>query len=81
MTYEQGKGYRDGWEDRHFGKPNAAPMGWGSATTDDAVYWDEYKVGYADASKKIVQEARRTIADMKNELDNRFLTESNERLL
>lgn len=81
MSYEPGKGYRDGWEDRHFGKPNMAPMGWGNATTDDSVYWDEYKQGYADASKRIVEDARRTISDMKADLNKRFLTESNERLL
>ena len=74
VIYSPGKGYRDGWDDRHNGKPNASPMGWGSATTDKAVYWEEYRIGYADASRKILEDAKRSIDEMRKDI-SQYLTE------
>lgn len=75
MTYEPGRGYTVGWHDRHYGKPNISPTDWGNATSDDKVYWEEYRQGYADASKKIIDEAKKVIREMGRDINKRFLTE------
>ncbi len=72
--YTPGKGYKDGWNDRHEGKPKACPTQWGNATTDNGVYWDEYRIGYADASRKILENAKRSIEEMKQDI-SQYLTE------
>jgi hypothetical protein len=74
VTYSPGQGYKDGWNDRQAGKPTAAPMGWGSATTDTSVYWEEYRIGYADASHRILDDAKRSIREMKKEI-SQYLAE------
>ena len=58
MSYTPGKGYRDGYNDRHGGLQSRCPFG--SGTTDDP-YWTEYKQGYAEADRKIMQEARKSV--------------------
>jgi hypothetical protein len=67
MSYTPGQGYRDGYDDRHNGVKSRCPFGCG--TTDDP-YWTEYKEGYADADRKIMEDARRSINENK-----KFLTE------
>jgi hypothetical protein len=74
VIYSPGQGYKDGWNDRHAGKANAAPMGWGSATTDKSVYWEEYRIGYAEASRRILDDAKRSIEEMKRDI-SQYLTE------
>lgn len=74
VIYFPGQGYKDGWSDRQAGKPNASPMGWGSATSDKTVYWEEYRIGYAEASRKILEDAKRSIEEMKKDI-SQYLTE------
>lgn len=74
VIYFPGQGYKDGWNDRQAGKPNASPVGWGSATSDKTVYWEEYRIGYAEASRKILEDAKRSIEEMKKDI-SQYLTE------
>lgn len=60
MNYAPGKGYRDGYSDRQQGKPNLSLI----ETTlleNNNPYWNEYKLGYADADRKIIDEARSSV--------------------
>jgi hypothetical protein len=68
MSYTPGKGYRDGYNDRLGGQKSRCPFG--SGTTDDP-YWREYKEGYADADRKVMEDARSSINDK-----TRFLRET-----
>jgi len=61
--YEAGQGYRDGWNDRHEGEANRCPIN-GCATSDD-LYWNEYRIGYSEACKQVLEDARKTIGEMK----------------
>lgn len=74
VIYFPGQGYKDGWNDRQAGKPNASPVGWGSATSDKTVYWEEYRIGYAEASRKILEDAKKSIEEMKRDI-SQYLTE------
>lgn len=62
MTYSAGQGYRDGFNDRQDGKPSRNP--YGSGTTNDP-YWSEYKTGYFESDREIMEIARRTMKEEK----------------
>ena len=68
MAYTPGQGYKDGYHDRHSGTKSRCP--YGSGTTDDP-YWREYKEGYADADRRIMDDARNSITENK-----KFLSET-----
>ena len=67
-AYIKGQGYRDGYNDRMVGNPNRAPRGHSFATMDNKVYWEEYDHGYADASNRIITDARRDIQEMEKDI-------------
>ena len=67
MSYTAGQGYRDGYNDRQSGSRSRCPFR--SGTTDDP-YWREYKAGYADADREILEDARRGVKEK-----NQFLSE------
>jgi hypothetical protein len=58
--YIPGKGYRDGYQDRQQGKPNLSIIET-SILENQSQYWEEYKLGYSEASKRIIEDARSTI--------------------
>lgn len=76
-SYTPGKGYKDGWNDRYAGKPKTYPMEWDTAKTDHDIYCDEYRIGYADASRKILEDAKRSIEEMKQGI-SQYLTEDSD---
>ncbi len=63
-NYTAGQGYKEGYQDRMIGKPNRYVI-----RMEDTPYWEEYNVGYSEASRKILEDAR-------SKIDNRdFLVE------
>jgi hypothetical protein len=56
-NYTPGQGYRDGYMDRQQGKPNLSLLEVGLLENNNP-YWDEYKLGYSEASRKIIEDAR-----------------------
>ena len=62
MTYSAGQGYKDGHGDRTDGRSSRNP--YGSGTSDDP-YWREYKTGYFEADREIMENARRTVKEEK----------------
>jgi len=65
--YVPGKGYHDGYKDREQGKPNLGILE-SSILENHNMYWEEYKMGYAEANRKIIEEAR-------SNLDRKFLVD------
>lgn len=65
--YTPERGYKDGWHDRQNGKPSRSPTGFAGTAS---AYWNEYKIGYDDACKQIIADARRSIQE-----DKQFLAE------
>lgn len=66
--YKQGVGYTHGYEARMEGKemPSVNEIG---------LYWDEYRAGWFDAHRVIIENARRDYNDHKS----RMLDENSER--
>ena len=66
--YVQGQGYSHGYEARMEGKemPDVNEIG---------LYWDEYRAGWFDAHRVIIENARRDYNDHKS----RMLDENSER--
>lgn len=66
--YVQGQGYTHGYEARMEGKemPSVNEIG---------LYWDEYRAGWFDAHRVIIENARRDYNDHKS----RMLDENSER--
>jgi len=60
MNYTPGKGYRDGFSDRQQGKPNLSLIEFGVLENRNP-YWDEYKLGYSEADRKIIEDARSSV--------------------
>ena len=60
--YSQGQGYSHGYEARMEGKemPEANKIG---------LYWDEYRAGWFDAHRIIIENARRDYDEFKTKLD------------
>lgn len=63
-NYSPGKGYRDGYADRQQGKPNLSILEVGVLENNNP-YWDEYKLGYGDATTKIIEDARSGLNEKK----------------
>ena len=53
-NYIAGQGYKDGYQDRMTGKTNRSVI----SLEPDSPYWEEYKVGYSEASRRIIEDAR-----------------------
>jgi len=66
--YQQGVGYSHGYEARMEGKEMPS-------TTEIGLYWDEYRAGWFDAHRVIIENARRDYNDHKK----RMLDENSER--
>ena len=68
QNYTQGQGYRNGYEARMEGRemPESSEIG---------LYWDEYRAGWFDAHRVIIENARRDYNDHKS----RILDENSER--
>lgn len=60
ISYTAGQGYRDGHRDRNNGNVNRNLLD--DVTTNDP-YWREYKEGYGDADRKIMEDARRSVVN------------------
>jgi hypothetical protein len=60
--YVQGQGYSHGYEARMEGKemPEVSEIG---------LYWDEYRAGWFDAHRVILENARRDYKDYKKKLE------------
>lgn len=68
--YTPERGYQDGWKDRHEGKPSRSPINFGWSSDNSSPYWEEYRIGYDEACKKILEDARKSIQE-----DKQFLAE------
>ena len=62
QNYTQGQGYRHGYEARTEGKemPEISKVG---------LYWDEYRAGWFDAHRVILENARNDYKEYKKRLD------------
>ena len=62
QNYTQGQGYRHGYEARTEGKemPEISKVG---------LYWDEYRAGWFDAHRVILETARNDYKEYKKRLD------------
>lgn len=60
--YVQGQGYSHGYEARTEGKemPDSSKIG---------LYWDEYRAGWFDAHRVIIENARKDYKEFKNKLN------------
>ena len=63
--YTPGQGYKDGFNDRMGGMPNKAESKFGFSKT---AYDHEYLTGYADAERKILENARKDVSEGKTYL-------------
>lgn len=60
--YVQGQGYSRGYEARMEGKEMPS-------STEIGLYWDEYRAGWFDAHRVIIENARNDYKAFKNKLD------------
>ncbi len=61
-NYIPGQGYQHGYNARTEGKEMPD-------TTEIGLYWDEYRAGWFDAHRVIIENARRDYKDFKKKLD------------
>lgn len=55
-NYVPGQGYKDGYEDRMSGKQNRFLINF-----SEEHYWQEYKLGYEEASRRVLEDARHSV--------------------